>query len=194
MKLLRRPLSLLLSLAFVTVAAVAVISSLSCRTGAPPPSLQPSESALEATRSRAVPAERKNIDPFLQLFRNFEPDALATSASKVYDSDVYFNDGFVELEGLEAVTDYLVRSSEHISDFDIKVQDVALNGAEVYLRWEMVYVTTGGRKTVAPGISHLRFGQDGRIIYHRDYWDASGALAMHVGPAAAILRAIRNRL
>jgi hypothetical protein len=49
-------------------------------------------------------------------------------------------------------------------------------------------------KLVAPGLSHLRFDGAGRIVYQRDFWDASAALALHVPPAAGLLSAIRARL
>ena len=40
----------------------------------------------------------------------------------------------------------------------------------------------------------LRFAVDGRIVYHRDYWDASGALASMVPIVGSVLEAVRRRL
>ncbi len=60
----------------------------------------------------------------------------------------------------------------------------------------MRFTTAGSRSRtiVAPGITHLRFDGDGRIVYHRDYWDGSGALAEFVPLVGSILRSVRSRL
>jgi hypothetical protein len=58
--------------------------------------------------------------------------------------------------------------------------------------------TAGDTTVLAPGISHLRFDDTGRILYHRYYWDASAALAVFVPPVSnqrgrAATKARRNR-
>lgn len=174
-------------------AVIVALATLSCST-ALPPSLEPVTEGLAATRAAAVTADREDVDRFLALFRNFEAEALAAGAAGIYAEDVVFNDGFVALEGLAAVTDYLARSAGHVDGLSVELLDVAFSGVEVYVVWEMAYTTHDGPSLVAPGISHLRFDDGGRIVYHRDYWDASGALAVHVAPVAGLLNAIRNRL
>ena len=75
------------------------------------------------------------------------------------------------------------------------VRRIIRHGGEVYVRWVMTFTTERRSTTiVAPGISHLRFDADGRILYHRDYWDASGALAELVPLVGPVLRAVRARL
>jgi hypothetical protein len=43
-------------------------------------------------------------------------------------------------------------------------------------------------------MSQLRFDSAGKVIYHRDHWDASGALATFVPLVPKILSSIRSRL
>jgi hypothetical protein len=50
------------------------------------------------------------------------------------------------------------------------------------------------RRTTAPGISHLRVGRDGRILFHMDYWDASGALAERIPLVGGVMRKVKSRL
>lgn len=134
------------------------------------------------------------LDRFLALFDTFETHAVADASRKLYAVDAYFNDGFVELEGSEAIADYLARSAGLSSSLTIDVEELVRTESGVYVRWLMHFTTTGGREVHAPGISHLRFSPDGRIVYHRDYWDASGALASMVPMVGPILNAVRKRL
>ena len=49
----------------------------------------------------------------------------------------------------------------------------------LFLLWEMSFrmQTWGPRKTqIIRGVSHLRFGTDGKVVYHRDYWDTGEEL------------------
>jgi hypothetical protein len=94
---------------------------------------------------------------------------------------------------LVSVRPGLERSADHVSSFDFEVLSFARHDIEVYVHWEMTY-SVGDTTVLAPGISHLRFDDNGRIAYHRDYWDASAAIALFVPPVAAVLQAVRSRL
>jgi hypothetical protein len=182
----------LYGLSVLLIGCVAVLG-LACRSVPLPPSLGSAQPDLERSAASAVADEGPGIRNFLDLFADFDPEALATSARSVYAEDALFNDGFVALEGSEAIAEYLERSAGAVDSFEFTVYTVARVGVETYLHWEMTYVVNDTTIT-APGISHLRFNDAGKAVYHRDYWDASGAIAIFVPPAAAVLRAVRNRL
>lgn len=155
--------------------------------------------ALERTAARAVDASGAidtGLDRFMAVFSDFTPDAVRGAAAEAYADDAYFNDGFAELEGSRAVAAYFERTAAATASIDVNIEDRVVAGGEVYLRWVMTFTTSGrrGKTIVAPGMTHLRFDGDGRILYHRDYWDASGALAEFVPLMSPILRAVRNRL
>ena len=44
------------------------------------------------------------------------------------------------------------------------------------------------------GVSHLRFDADGRVDYHRDYWDAAEELYFRLPLLGGVLRALQRRL
>jgi len=116
-------------------------------------------------------------------------------AAGVYAEDAYFNDGFVEVRGRDEIVAYLVRSAEAAGEVDIEVRDVAYSGAEIYLCWDMRFTNEkGSKQVVAPGVSHLRVNGNGLVVFHRDYWDSSGALAEFVPLVPSILRSIRSRM
>lgn len=176
----------------LSIGCVAVLA-LACRSAPLPPSLGSAQPELERSAASAVADEGPGIQSFLDLFGEFKPQALAASARSVYAEDALFNDGFVALEGSEAIAEYLERSAGAVDSFEFTVYTVAREGVETYLHWEMTYVVNDTTIT-APGISHLRFDDSGKVVYHRDYWDASAAIAVFMPPVAAVLRAVRNRL
>ncbi len=155
--------------------------------------------ALERTAATAVSdasAVEAGIDRFMAIFTDFAPDAARQAAREAYADDAYFNDGFAELEGSETIAAYFHRTAEATATIEVEIEDRVVAGHEAYLRWVMAFTTSGrrSRTIVAPGMTHLRFDADGRVIYHRDYWDSSGALAEFVPLMGSILRSVRSRL
>jgi len=61
------------------------------------------------------------------------------------------------------------------------------------LTWDFNF-RTGGRARLVRGVSHLRLASDGRIAWHRDYWDAAGELYETVPVLGAVMRFLRRRL
>jgi steroid Delta-isomerase len=137
----------------------------------------------------------RSLTRFRELFADFRPETARSNAASLYSDDAYFNDGFVEVTGSAAIADYLGRSAEATEAIDVEIEQITPTEDGIYLRWIMTYTIHYRSMTiVAPGISHLRFTPEGRISYHRDYWDGSGAL-MEVAPlGGATLRAIKSRL
>jgi limonene-1,2-epoxide hydrolase len=155
--------------------------------------------ALERTAATAVAdpsAIETGIDRFMAVFADFSPEAVRQAAREAYAENAYFNDGFAELEGSEAIAAYFERTAEATATIEVEIEDRVAAGNEAYLRWVMAFTTTGrrSRTIVAPGMTHLRFDADGQVIYHRDYWDSSGALAEFVPLMGSILRSVRSRL
>ena len=141
------------------------------------------------------PNVEATLDALLGLFDDFRSAAITAKAARIYHEDAYFNDGFVEVRGAQAIAEYLGRTAEATKTLQISLEDRIVVGDEVYLRWIMRF-TTAGRRTVtvvAPGITHLRLDAESRIMYHRDYWDAGTAVAEFVPVAGGILRAVRSR-
>ncbi len=61
------------------------------------------------------------------------------------------------------------------------------------LVWDFTF-ESGGRARTVRGASHLQFAPDGRIAYHRDYWDPAEELYEKVPVLGGLMRAIKRRL
>lgn len=137
----------------------------------------------------------QTIDRFHALFADYRPETVSVAARELYSEDAYFNDGFVELHGADEIAEYFARSAAGTAAIDVEVEEMTKTADGAYLRWVMTFTIHHRNMTfVAPGMSHLRFTPGGRISYHRDYWDGSGALAEMVPFTGSILRAVKSRL
>jgi limonene-1,2-epoxide hydrolase len=181
---------------------VMLVTLASCSSTPPGDPLAMARRALVETEPAAVrtdgepgDAVRTGVERFRALFSDFDGATVGDRARAVYAPDAYFNDGFAELTGVDEIAAYLTRSAEAAGEVDIEVHDVAYSGAEIYLRWDMLFANAkGSKQVIAPGVSHLRINSEGRVIFHRDYWDSSGALAEFVPLMPSILRSIRSRM
>lgn len=91
----------------------------------------------------------------------------------VYDEAVHFTDPTQERQGLEA---YIVAQEgllQRCDDVFLEPGAVALSGDVAFVEWTMG-LKIKGIEFLYPGTSRLRFGADGRIIDHRDYFDFVG--------------------
>ena len=159
-----------------------------------------SRAALKATEAEAKRTALESpgavdvgIEAFLAVFDDFSADAVRRRALEVYASEAYFNDGFAELYGAEAVADYLARSADGTVGLTVGVREIVQKDGNVFIWWDMQF-TARDRTIDTAGISHLRFDRAGRIVYQFDYWDATGALAEFVPLVGGILNRVRDRL
>ena len=179
-----------------------MVALVSCASSPKSDPLAKARQALSGTESEALHANdgstataRSAVERFVVLFQDFDPSTIGEGARTVYADDAYFNDGFVEVRGIDEIVAYLVRSAEAAGEVAIEVHDVAYSGAEVYVRWDTRFTNRKGSKQfTAPGVSHLRLDADGRVLFHRDYRDSSGALAESVLLMSSVLRSVSSRL
>ena len=51
-----------------------------------------------------------------------------------------------------------------------------------------------GKTQVMRGVSHLKFAADGKVNYHRDYWDTGEELYMKLPVIGALMRGLKRLL
>ncbi len=122
--------------------------------------------------------------------------ATVDAISTIYTEDAYFRDPFNEVTGLEKIrhifADMFVRLDAPIFTITETIEEP--HGA--LLIWDFTFRI----KTLKPemnrrihGTSHIRFAPDGRVQYHRDYWDAAGELYEQLPLVGALMRFLKKR-
>ena len=143
------------------------------------------------------PDEVQAIARFTEFLREWDPETIADSVRSVYASDAYFNDTIKEISTNEEIAHYLAESLAATELVRIEVKDVARSGVDYYFRWEMDIKfrnLNNGAWTQSEGMSQIRFDREGKVVMHRDFWDAAGGLFAYMPVIGSLLRWIKGRL
>lgn len=112
-----------------------------------------------------------------------------------YAEHVYFRDPFNEVRGLPQVQRIFAHMFETLEAPRFLIRDAFGEGDQAFLSWDFVFRRKGSdREWSIHGSSHLRFAPDGRVIYHRDYWDAAEELWEKLPLLGGLLRLLKKRL
>lgn len=160
---------------------------------------------LDAIRSKYLltPAagsadEIAAIENFKTFFSSFAVDRIENLLPATYSDDVYFNDTLKTVHGLKDLAHYLKESAEAVDECRVEVIEVTrtLHG-DHYFRWKMMIRFKRfkkGRDTWTVGMSHLRFNDQGLVVYHQDYWNATDGLFRHIPILGSMINAVIKRL
>lgn len=179
----------------------ALFSLLQCRGAAQGEGMEIYKAALGRTAvlkgpEPGSPADAEAMRRFTEFVARMESSSIGAAAKAIYATDAYFNDTLKEVQGAEAIAAYLGESLEAVHEARVEVVDVARSAGNYYFIWEMeIHFKTlnGGRPAQSVGMSHIRFDADGRVAFHRDYWDAAGGLLAHLPVIGRVVRYIKGR-
>ena len=132
---------------------------------------------------------------YAEFFESLTADRVAL-LDQVMTEDVSFTDPFNSVRGIEQVRQVFVEMHAQFSDARFVVTHAALaDDGSGLLRWEL---NGKLRRTGDPwhveGMSQVRFGPDGRVSEHVDYWDAARQFYERLPVVGWILRRIRARM
>ena len=141
--------------------------------------------------------EVQAIARFTDFLREWDPETIADSVRSVYSSEAYFNDTIKEIHTSEQIAYYLAESLGATETVRIEVMDVARSGVDYYFRWAMDIKfrnMNNGAWTRSEGMSQIRFDREGKVLLHRDFWDAAGGLFAYMPVVGSLLKWIKGRL
>lgn len=143
------------------------------------------------------PVNDKSIEAFGEIFANLQTDNLPELVDEIYAERFYFNDTFQTFRDRKSLTAYLQKTGQQVDKLDVKINDIARSGNDIYVRWSMhMQFSVLGKaiKSDSVGITHLRFNQAGEIILHQDFWDGADAFYQHLPVIGMWIRQIRGQL
>ncbi|MBL8462197.1 MAG: nuclear transport factor 2 family protein [Thauera sp.] len=151
-----------------------------------PPKHLPS-SAASAEPVRQSPARR-----LAHFYETLTPAALP-GLDQLYAPDARFKDPFNEVAGTAAIGRIFAHMFATTEAPRFEVTDCIEQGEQAMLGWAFHFALRG-RPLVVRGVTHLRFDADGRVVLHRDYWDAAEELYEKLPLIGAPLRWLRRRM
>ena len=113
-----------------------------------------------------------------------------------YTEDAFFKDPFHEVHGLPEIKRIYTHMFETLVEPRFFVSQSFENGDECVLLWEMHsrFRSAVRGPQVVRGSTHLRLAPDGRIAWHRDYWDAAEELYAKLPVLGGLMRWLQRRL
>ena len=144
------------------------------------------------------PAEAQGIANVKALLGNLTVENIRSLTAKAYTPDAYLNDTLKTLRGAAAIEAYFLATAATAESVTAQFQDVTRGEDGLYtFRWVMetrLKKIAQGQVIRTLGISLIRFDEQGRVLFHQDYWDSAQGLFEHVPLLGRGIRAIKARL
>lgn len=128
------------------------------------------------------------------FFATISPDSPAR-VGEIYAPDACFKDPFNEVRGVPAIARIFAHMFEQVGEPRFVVREAVAQGDDAFLVWDFLFrlPRLGPGEQRIHGASHLKFGPDGRIAYHRDYWDAAEELYEKLPVLGGLMRFAKRR-
>jgi len=139
----------------------------------------------------AAPAD---LQPFVAFFEQLQSEDLPR-LGRFYAADTRFKDPFNEVVGVEAVAGIFHHMFDSLDEPRFVVRDVIVQGDQAFLSWDFLFRMRRFNRAeqCIRGGSHLRFGPDGLITEHRDYWDAAEELYEKLPVVGGLMRWLKKK-
>ena len=130
-----------------------------------------------------------------RFFETLTPESLERIGT-VYADDAWFKDPFNEVRGRSAVERIFRHMFGQVADPRFVVTQALASGDDAFLTWDFRFRMRPRdvREQLIRGASHIQFAQDGRVLYHRDYWDAAEELYEKLPLLGGLMRFLKRRV
>jgi hypothetical protein len=175
--------------------------------GAPGPSAaemnQAYEQILRQTQPLAVvyepdsAAEQNTLRRTEAYFAQMTVESVLSDTTAVYAPDAWLYDNLAVIEGVNAIEAYFLNAAAEGNTISVVFLQVLRDGPDYFVRWKMtmeIDALQDGAPLVSYGITQFRFDQQGRVLMHRDFWDAATGLYEHLPVFGGLVRNVRSRL
>ena len=129
-----------------------------------------------------------------QYFESISPDSVRKLGT-IYAEDAYFKDPFNEVRGVPAIERIFTHMFMQVDAPRFVVHDVVAQDAQAFVTWDFRFRMKRFNpvEQVIRGASHLRFDAAGKVVFHRDYWDAAEELYAKLPVLGGLMRFLRRR-
>lgn len=137
-----------------------------------------------------------DLAPLIAFYESLTPDSI-TRFPEFYSTDAVFKDPFNEVRGVAAIQQIFTHMFRQIDAPRFVVTERLIDGQAAMLAWELHYRTRllgRSQAQVIRGVTHLRLAPDGKVDFHRDYWDAAEELYMKLPLIGGLMRYLQRKL
>lgn len=129
----------------------------------------------------------------IAYFETLTPESVA-AMGECYADDAYFCDPFNEVQGLHAIQAIFTDMFHKVQQPKFKITDSFAGEQGIVLVWDFTYAVKLLRHTTfrIHGNSVVKFNVQGKVNYHRDYWDSSAELYAKLPVIGLLFRGLRR--
>lgn len=138
----------------------------------------------------AVPA---TLDKFTSLFNELDKGNLNRLA-ELYSEDIQFQDPLSAVNGLDDLTQYFAHAYANAISCQFEFSEPVVQESRIAIPWVMHLRhkrINKGQEIQVQGISHLII-RDGKVCYHRDYFDAGQLLYENLPVMGKVIRWVKG--
>jgi steroid Delta-isomerase len=136
------------------------------------------------------------VNAIVDYFEKLSPESLA-QLGEIYDDSARFKDPFNDVQGLAQIRRIFSHMYDTLDRPRFEVVTRVTQGQECFLTWNFRFSFRGrGSQTeqCIRGATHLTLAPDGRVVVHRDYWDAAEELYEKLPLLGALMRWLKRRI
>jgi hypothetical protein len=129
------------------------------------------------------------------FFETISPEQLS-QIDTLYAPDCRFKDPFNEVQGTRAIHGIFAAMFRQVRSPRFFVRQWLMDETQAFLTWDFEFQLgrgRGGQLLRIHGASRLVFDEQGRIVLHRDYWDAAEELYEKLPLLGVLMRWLKKR-
>lgn len=150
---------------------------------------------MQALTTEALASQQAAAARLVEFFETLTPASLQR-LDDFYSPRAYFKDPFNEVRGLVELRRVFDHMYQTLEQPRFVVTERIVDGAQCFLTWDFEFRFKNfdrARLQTVRGASHLKFGADGRVYFHRDYWDAAEELYEKLPLVRGLMRWLKKR-
>ncbi len=135
------------------------------------------------------------VTRLVAFFESLSPASL-NQLDQFYAPQAYFKDPFNEVRGAAEIHTIFSHMFAVLEQPRFVVTDCIAQNDQCFLTWNFEFYFKNFDKTTLQTIrggSHIRFAADGRVNFHRDYWDAAEELYEKLPWLGGLMRWLKVR-
>ncbi len=133
-----------------------------------------------------------SFNQIITWYSSVTPETL-NDINQYYTDDAYFKDPFNEFNGIEKIKLVFEHMFENMTNPHFIFVDQVIEKNQAFLTWDFCFEIKNKPYSIHGG-SLLKINPEGKITYHRDYWDTGEELLAKLPILKLIYRQLRKKL
>jgi hypothetical protein len=135
------------------------------------------------------------VEKIVVFFETLTPQSVERMG-EFYVEQAFFKDPFNEVHSLAEIKQIFSHMYVTLHEPRFVVTARVLEGDQCFLTWDFRFrmkAYQSMKTQTIRGCSHLKLAPDGKILYHRDYWDAAEELYEKLPVLGGLMRWLKKR-